>query len=122
MAQRNRKLQPASLEDQLERTAAAAPKIATYRNGVQLSLPELGPALVLPVTLPASTVPPKRPPTGGRVPYDVALRQILKAMIRTLEEFGEQWDDEARQDLVSTLFIAAHKEKKISFPFDEEAA
>jgi hypothetical protein len=112
VAQKQRKLRTATLEEQLARSLEA--------NGSQLHFAELGPKLV--PAIPASAVPPKRPPSGGRVPYDVALRQILKTMIRTLDEFGEQWGCEAKQDLVSTLFIAAVKDKRIAFDFDREAA
>jgi len=111
-----RKLRPVTLEEQLER-ASAAPSIAHFRQGAQLELPEIGPRLT-----PLSSVPPRRPPTGHRVPYDVALRQITKTVISALDEFGEQWGCDARKSLVCTLFIAAVKDKRIAFDFDQEAA
>ena len=40
---------------------------------------------------------------------DLALREILRMSLSALKEAGEQWNDQAKQDLVSTLFIqAAH--------------
>jgi hypothetical protein len=118
-----RKVRLAELEEQIMLAKAAAPpNIQEFRRGAQISLPDLGPMLVPTATIPASPAPPRRPPTSGRVPYDVALRQITRVVVAALNEYGEQWDDGCRQDLISTLFIAATKDKKISFPFDEEAA
>ncbi len=46
---------------------------------------------------------------GEKVPVDLALREILRMSLAALKEAGEQWNDQAKQDLVSTLFIqAAH--------------
>lgn len=60
----------------------------------------------------------KRPPAA--VSYRVALRQITATVLETLNERGEQWPSDARQDLVSTLFIAAARDKKVIFDFDPE--
>ena len=119
LRRKKRRVPTSILEDQLARSIEAA---NAQRNGTQLVLPELGPMLVAPVTSPAPPAPPKRPPSGGRVPYDVALRQITKTVVAVLDAAGEQWADNARQDLVSTLFIAATKDKRIAFDFDQEAA
>jgi hypothetical protein len=79
-----------------------------------------GPVPVAPRPATAPPAPPRRPP--GKVPYDVALREIVRVVRKNLEDCSEQWSDEARQDLVSTLFTAAAKEKRIAFNFDREAA
>ena len=55
------------------------------------------------------------------MPYGEALRHITKTVINELSRSGEQWDDKSRQDLVSTLFIAACKEKRIDFDLTEAA-
>ena len=118
-AKRKPRIPTWTLEEQL---AASIEAVNAERNGTQLHFPDLGPVLVTPASQPASPAPPKRPPSGGRVPYDVALRQIVAVVVRNLSECGEQWSDGARQDLVSTLFIAATKDKRIAFDFDQEAA
>jgi hypothetical protein len=64
----------------------------------------------------ASTV--RRPPV--QVSYRVALSQITGEVLAALRERGEQWDSESRQDLISTLFIAACKEKRVVFDFTPE--
>jgi hypothetical protein len=60
-----------------------------------------------------------RPPRP--VSYRVALRQITGTVLEALNERGEQWNADARQDLISTLFIAAHKAKALVFDFQPEA-
>ena len=45
----------------------------------------------------------------GQIPYNVAFREIVGLVARELAAAGEQWSDQARQDAVSTLFIAAGK-------------
>jgi len=45
----------------------------------------------------------------GPIPYNVAFREIVGLVARELAAAGEQWSDQARQDAVSTLFIAAGK-------------
>ena len=105
-----------------ERLAASIEAVNAERNGTQLHFPDLGPVLVTPASQPAPPAPPKRPPFGGRVPYDVALRQITKAVTTILRDLGEQWDDDSKQGMVSTVLIAAAKDKKIDFCFDQEAA
>jgi hypothetical protein len=59
-----------------------------------------------------------RPPSG--FPYDVALRHILRTVVGTLDSEHEQWNDAAKQDLVSTVMIAAAKAGHISFDFATE--
>jgi hypothetical protein len=50
-----------------------------------------------------------------KVGYDVALRRILRVAIAELKTGGEQWSDNARQDLVSTLFIQATRDGAVTW-------
>lgn len=61
-----------------------------------------------------------QPPSA--TPYAVALRHINQTVVEVLNASGEQWTSEAKQDLVSTLFIQAAKSKQISFDFTGEAS
>jgi hypothetical protein len=45
----------------------------------------------------------------GRIPMNVAFREITRFVLAELDAAGEVWGESARQDLVSTLFIAAGK-------------
>ena len=58
----------------------------------------------------------KTPP--GRVSYRVALRDITMAVTGLLKDSGEQWNDQAKQDLISTAFISAAKSGGIVFDFE----
>ena len=44
-----------------------------------------------------------------RIPYNVAFREIVQFVITELKQSGEQWSDQARQDLASTILIASFK-------------
>lgn len=46
---------------------------------------------------------------GGPIPLNVAFREIVRFVVQELNESGEQWSDQCRQDLVSTVMIAAQK-------------
>jgi len=59
------------------------------------------------------------PPT--RVSYRTALSDITKAVTGLLRETGEQWNDQAKQDLVSTVFISAAKTGQMVFDFNSAA-
>jgi hypothetical protein len=50
-----------------------------------------------------------------RVSYRIAFREITSAVLEVLQEKGEQWTDQAKQDAVSTVFIAAAKAGAIQF-------
>jgi hypothetical protein len=45
-----------------------------------------------------------RPP---RIPYNVAFREVLSFVTAELKQTGEQWSDQARQDMISTVLISA---------------
>lgn len=119
-AKRKPRIPTWTLEEQL---AASIEQRNAVRHQAQLELiPSESSGPVLVSAIPAPPAPPKRPPSGGRVPYGVALRQITRVVVDVLKECGEQWSDGARQDMVTTLLIAAAKDKKIDFCFDQEAA
>jgi hypothetical protein len=62
----------------------------------------------------AATVPLK-------IPLNVAVAEAVRIVIQALKESGEQWSDAARQDLVSTVLIAAQREGWIA-PWQREAS
>ena len=53
-----------------------------------------------PAPLPQSLRPP-------RIPFNRAFTEILRFVASGLKAQGEQWNDESKQDMVSTVFIAA---------------
>jgi hypothetical protein len=55
------------------------------------------------------------PASLQKVPYDVALRRILHSVVGALKAEGEQWSDESRQRLVSTLVIQACEDGVITW-------
>ena len=59
---------------------------------------------------------------SGRIGYREALKQITGAVTGTLRDTGEQWSDQAKQDAVSTLFIAAARAGMIVWDFEQGAA
>ena len=63
------------------------------------------------------TVRHRTPP--ARTHYATALKQIVEVVTSTLKTSGEQWNDAAKQDLVSTLFIQAAKGGQIMFEFPD---
>ena len=48
-----------------------------------------------------------RPP---RIPYNVAFAEVVRFVTAGLKEAGEQWNDEAKQGMVSTVLISASRE------------
>jgi hypothetical protein len=45
-----------------------------------------------------------------RLPYNVAFQEVLAFVTAGLKHAGEQWNDQAKQDLVSTVIITASKQ------------
>ena len=43
----------------------------------------------------------------SRIPYNVAFREVLGFVTQGLKDAGEQWTDQARQDMISTVLISA---------------
>lgn len=50
------------------------------------------------------------PAAPMKIPYNVAFREILGWVTTGLKEAGEQWSDQARQDMVSTVIIQASRD------------
>lgn len=65
------------------------------------------------IGVPALPRPATAPPL--RVCYDVAFREMLGVVTGALKAAGEQWGDQAKQDAVSTLLIAAAKAGRITW-------
>jgi hypothetical protein len=51
----------------------------------------------------------RQPEPAMRVCMDQAFRECLHIVISNLNEAGEQWTPDAKQDMVSTLFLSAQK-------------
>ena len=51
---------------------------------------------------------------NGRIPWNVAFREVAKFVAEELKAIGEQWSDQARQDAVSTILIAEAKAGRIT--------
>jgi hypothetical protein len=85
------------------RVGALAPVLApTGTEGGPVPVP-------LPRKLPALAVASGKRRGGGAIPLNVAFREILQFVCAELKASGEQWADESRQDLISTVMIAAQK-------------
>lgn len=65
-----------------------------------------------PQALPFST-PPSRP-GKQQIPYNVAFLEVTQFVTKNLDAAGEQWSDQARQDMVSTILISAAKQGLLS--------
>jgi len=74
-----------------------------------------GPA---PLQMPKIAAKRDRQELPPRVPYGIALAHITGTVTALLREKGEQWNDQAKQDLVSTAFISAAKSGVIAFDFE----
>lgn len=61
----------------------------------------------LPLEAPASS-------GGGRIPFDVAFTEAVGIVKRGLEANGEQWNDAAKQDAVSTILISLSQMGKLT--------
>lgn len=58
----------------------------------------------------AVAVAPAKPQRFGPIPYNVAFREVTKFVTEELNANGEQWADEAKQGMISTILIAAAKQ------------
>lgn len=54
------------------------------------------------------------PAPATKIPYDIAFRELLKIVVDSLKEAGEQWSDAAKQDALSTLLIQASRDGFLS--------
>ena len=68
-----------------------------------------GPA-PLPAAIPALAKAPTRTDRPAPIPYNVAFREVTAFVTKELDTIGEQWNDQAKQDLISTILIAAAKQ------------
>lgn len=67
-----------------------------------------GPA---PLPAPAITAvaPPPSRPSKSLVPYNVAFLEITQFVTKGLSAAGEQWTDQSKQDVISTILISASR-------------
>lgn len=49
-----------------------------------------------------------------RIPFNVAVREVVEFVTKELSASGEQWSDQSKQDMVSTALIAAQKQGLLS--------
>jgi hypothetical protein len=91
--------------------AAELSKPLNYANLVQMPAP----AEELPATgtegrlIPAPRRAASATPRSNVIPFNVAFREVTRFVQDELKATGEQWNDEARQGMVSTVLIAAAK-------------
>ena len=60
--------------------------------------------------LPAVATQPAQVRADARIPTDQAFREVVGFVTKILDDSGEQWSDQSRQDFVSTVFISAQKQ------------
>ncbi|HUD75727.1 MAG TPA: hypothetical protein VMQ76_11700 [Terracidiphilus sp.] len=98
------------------RTRQRRPKVETMPAPAEIAIHgeaqqgtgTYGPApKILTAPIPARLPAMARP---GRVPYNVAFREIVGFVISELKASGEQWTDQSRQGLVSTVIISASRQ------------
>ena len=121
--QERAKEESTDLADTLQRSIAAS---QARRAGGVLEMPTPLPAMAktgtdgaTAVILPASL--PRKPPQVGKIPFNVAFSETVKIVKEGLEGAGEQWNDEARQGMVSTILIAAANQGWLTL-WEREAA
>lgn len=74
--------------------------------------------LVLPAFAPTSTSPESKPVGSARassnpplkIPMDEAVVEAVRMVQQAMKETGEQWGDQAKQDLAATILIGAQRE------------
>jgi hypothetical protein len=59
-------------------------------------------------------------PAPLKIPLNVAVAEAVRLVTQALKDSGEQWSDQARQDLVSTVLITADKQGWLG-PWQREA-
>lgn len=73
------------------------PALAPTGTDGPVSQPQPGPQLA-----PASSKP-----KANVIPFNVAFREVTRFVVDELKACGEQWTDQAKQDIVSTVLISA---------------
>ena len=76
------------------------PQAITRGTGTNGPVPQAAPAIL-------AATPTSR--SAGKIPYNVACREIVSFVTAELKASGEQWSDQAKQDLISTFIISASK-------------
>lgn len=103
-------------EEQLQRSIEAARNRVPRRPPApERSQPQVisrGTGTNGPAPMPAPAIAAVAAPVKahGKIPYNVACREILHFVTEGLKSTGEQWNDQAKQDLISTFVIAAAKQ------------
>jgi hypothetical protein len=118
---------PTELEAQLSKSLEIAPPIGSIRavprkparraNPDQPRLFDKGTGTDGPAPQPRPAALPVMPPLKParvQIPYNVAFREVTKFVTEELKATGEQWSDQARQDMISTILIAAAKSGLLS--------
>lgn len=93
---------------ELEKQLAASLDMVNLGRKPALAATGTEGAAVLPFAMPKKASAGRKS-GNGPIPYNVAFREIVALVASELKTCGEQWSDTARQDAVSTLFIAAGK-------------
>lgn len=71
-----------------------------------------GPAIQpVPEADPAPMQHARRQAPPEAIPMNIAFREVVRFVVQELRNSGEQWSDQSRQDLISTLIIAAQKQQ-----------
>jgi hypothetical protein len=110
---------PAPLLDQLTESIRVIEmrKPAERVDQAQASRPQMAQEFVLAAT--GTEGPPRITPSVltrhplGPIPWNVAFREVLQFVTAELKAAGEQWSDQSRQDIASTILISAAKSKWI---------
>jgi hypothetical protein len=118
----------ASIEHERERRRSLGDPTPIRRPSKRAPAPEVQPRLFDRGTgthgpAPAAALPVLavgRRLSSSKTPYKVALREIILTVVNVLGDNREQWNDAAKQDIVSTLFIQAARDGCIVFNFPEE--
>ena len=102
------------LEDMVPVLRASVEAVQRKKAGVltmPAPKPSVQPAPELPATGTYGAVPQRIVAAGSvpphKLPFDVAFREVVRLVNDGLEANHEQWNDEARQGMVSTILIAA---------------
>jgi hypothetical protein len=122
-AQKPQDLAPAlrrSIDRAQARKANLKPTLVKKRRVAKQSDPSQQPRLFDrgtgtdgPLPVPVRALVPKG------TPYPDMLRHIIRTVAAVLKESGEQWNDAAKQDLCSTVYIDAAKRSGVAYDFRE---
>lgn len=74
-----------------------------------------------PAAIPVLAKAPARTERPAPIPFNVAFREVTQFVASELKGIGEQWSDDSRQGMVSTILIAAAKAGYVG-PWEREAS